>query len=1051
MKRQVKAAVSIFAAVSVAAGMMGVTAFAEQLAAGGTADFNNGTDSLELINPNDFSGFDYTAAYVEGGAGKTSGDQAYQMQLSSFTNSGTNTPGFVIPYYPFSVNNGDDSGIDTRTLEFSVKYDESCDYIRLQTYIATAPDNWNTTAMVDMVTFRDGKIYVFNNTDTGITAEPGRWYRVVVEEHFTPADTKIYINGEVFNCTLDCAYILGNRWTQLQAVTEASSTARNVTLTVDDIETYTGVYDAAAEDSVQYSVNDTVNYTQSTGSILIDGTESVDDILSAVTASGDKFIIDSIEGNNRIESGNVSDGNVVVIASPNGKVFEYIALTTSEKKLDTDLDFDNGTDSLTLVNPGNFSDYTYEAAYIEGGSGKAQGDLAYEMSLDNIPYSVANTPGFNLPYYDWGPNNGDDNGIDTRTMELSVRYDESSDYIRIQTYLCKDPEKWNDSDTAMVDFVTFRDGKIYVFNNTDTGLTAKPGEWYRIVIEEHYDSTQSKVYINGQRFDWCIDEITIFGNRWTQLQAGLEASETEETRNVTLAIDDIETYTGAYTPNDNAVPAYTVNDTVEYLETTRTIFAGSDTTAAQVLDAVETRGEKMILESISSDNKIESGTVSDGNVVVVKSPDGRAFAYIYIRTDEEGKIIDQDSFGEDSYYSVTWDAPARDYSGTGTASGLFGRASGDVSYRMYTEDLPASLGCAHRYNFMANTNVCSADAFTKEFSIAAEGDMDAVKLLLRTKLNNDDGLLNYNEPIAFSKDGTITVAQDAVGIIDQSFREKQWYRIALTIHPKECTYDLYLNGEKVADMVRLVSEEDAAIYDITSIEWFNIQPIFNADGTENRSGNVYIDDTVTYYGEYINDPQNNTEITSGYEIDEANGTITVPDGTDISTFAGYMDFGDTTPVIYEDDAYETQVDEWIENGNVLVLTSANGKVFAYYTIVTSGGTEPDPDPDPEDEFRVDDAIALQLTPEQGAAPAAAKASINMHVPADEAARETVLVVAAYKDGVLQGIEYVSESVSGDRLLEAELELAETDGVTVKAMLWDGGMKPYIGAAEASYE
>ena len=71
--------------------------------------------------------------------------------------------------------------------------------------------------------------------------------------------------------------------------------------------------------------------------------------------------------------------------------------------------------------------------------------------------------------------------------------------------------------------------------------------------------------------------------------------------------------------------------------------------------------------------------------------------------------------------------------------------------------------------------------------------------------------------------------------------------------------------------------------------------------------------------------------------------------------------------------------------------------------MTSGGTEPDP----EDEFRVDDAIALQLTPEQGAAPAAAKASINMHVPADEAARETVLVVAAYKDGVLQGIEYVS--------------------------------------------
>ena len=146
-----------------------------------------------------------------------------------------------------------------------------------------------------------------------------------------------------------------------------------------------------------------------------------------------------------------------------------------------------------------------------------------------------------------------------------------------------------------------------------------------------------------------------------------------------------------------------------------------------------------------------------------------------------------------------------------------------------------------------------------------------------------------------------------------------------------------------------------------------------------------------------------------------------------------MDFGTASPALYTDNTYTQQVDSWLEEGNVLVLTSVNGKVYSYYTIVIESD-EPGPDPDPDDEFRVDDAIALSVTPAQSGGPATANASINMHVPADEAAREAVLVVAAYKDGVLQGIEYVSESVSGDRLLEAELELEETDGVTVKAML-----------------
>lgn len=67
----------------------------------------------------------------------------------------------------------------------------------------------------------------------------------------------------------------------------------------------------------------------------------------------------------------------------------------------------------------------------------------------------------------------------------------------------------------------------------------------------------------------------------------------------------------------------------------------------------------------------------------------------------------------------------------------------------------------------------------------------------------------------------------------------------------------------------------------------------------------------------------------------------------------------------------------------------------------------------------------------------------MHVPENELPKDTALVVAAYKDGALLSVEYVTDSVTGDKLLEAEMDIAETEGITVKAMLWNSTMTPYI--------
>ena len=67
----------------------------------------------------------------------------------------------------------------------------------------------------------------------------------------------------------------------------------------------------------------------------------------------------------------------------------------------------------------------------------------------------------------------------------------------------------------------------------------------------------------------------------------------------------------------------------------------------------------------------------------------------------------------------------------------------------------------------------------------------------------------------------------------------------------------------------------------------------------------------------------------------------------------------------------------------------------------------------------------------------------MYVPDEKGAQETTFILAVFKDNVLQSLKYVKETVTGDKQLEAEIEAR--DGVTVKAMLWDGKQRPFVQA------
>lgn len=76
-----------------------------------------------------------------------------------------------------------------------------------------------------------------------------------------------------------------------------------------------------------------------------------------------------------------------------------------------------------------------------------------------------------------------------------------------------------------------------------------------------------------------------------------------------------------------------------------------------------------------------------------------------------------------------------------------------------------------------------------------------------------------------------------------------------------------------------------------------------------------------------------------------------------------------------------------------------------------------------------------------------KASVSIYVPDNMPEQTGRLIIAVYKNGILQSIKMTEKNISGDDKVEATTDVEDTEGVTVKTFFWDDNMKPYISAAE----
>ena len=606
-------------------------------------DFNDGklVDGVTVSSNATWSGLD------EAGCGKFAGDKTYHFIAK---NGAYAEVSFSFDYYKGVDTLCGDGSIQQKTLEFSMLYDNigDCELV-LHGDIARNKATHGWAGSYDYLKIQSGKVYAISGTndaqtmvDTGITVDADKWYRVALEyiETSSGRNVNVYFNGqkvtENFNTGGNSVY---DKSTVLKLKSPSTSDLRSVY--IDDVAVYEGFYNATA-DTVEYS-SDTIE----NGEISVQAGTTADTVLAGITTTGDKFVISKLTGVAQTVTGEISNGNLVVIKSPSGKSFEYINLDVAEpdptptpepgSNIYFETDFNDGelVDGVTVSNNAAWT------GIDEPGCGKISGDKAYHMAVKNASYAEAS---FAFDFYKGVDTLAGGESIQQKTLELSFLYNGIGDCeLALHGDIARNASThgWAGS----YDYLKVQSGKLYAISGNndaqalvDTGISLEENKWYRAAVEYRLQEggRYVNVYFNGQK---VTENFNTGGNsvydKSTVLR--IKSSSTSTVRN--LFVDDVAVYAGLYDPTGDTVE-YSSSDVNDGKISTET-GTGADT----VLSKITTDGDKYVIEKLTGVAKPVTGNVSNGNIIVVKSPNGKGFDYITI-----------DQFDLDSEIEITTDA-----------------------------------------------------------------------------------------------------------------------------------------------------------------------------------------------------------------------------------------------------------------------------------------------------------------------------------------------------------------------------------------------------------
>jgi|GEM_PF-5873471 len=720
-------------------------------------------------------------------------------------------------------------------------------------------------------------------------------------------------------------------------------------------------------------------------------------------------------------------------------------LGTTSFAMNEDYNFNDQTQKLVLVQDGSTvagagyynrnkdgAKFIYENAFL----GRKSGDYSQTMYIDNVPQSDQAGDGYTVT--------SNIQLTAARTLEFSFAAD--GDYDQVYMIL---RHKYTATDLGYDNnFLGFKqDGSIYL-RGSKVGTFDKR-QWQRVALTYYPDGTYD-LWINGNMYNdgvkFNTSKTALYGFSWIQMDLQIPKNSTvvtKELRSAMISVDDCKEYAGVYDYTLDKINYSILSDAGNVaVRSKNSVYL----TAGATVESLTTELVQYESFSFYTDGTftqpLTTGVIPEGAYLVLRSVNGEALNYLKLTYDENVKTLYNTNFNNNETINK---ADIKTYTQIAHEAQLFGKGPDDKAY-VFNAQVPANVE-ENGGRFSLDNSIyelcdrnwgdLSVDKqeITLEASAAVSGE-SGLRLLGRPRFYNKSNpaaeVRGYKIYMEMSPDGSAVAVDSAIK--EFKFNKNEWVRIAMTIYPAQMQYDLYLNGEKIVDKAWLDSiYTDTQAYAYRGFNWLSLSgsylKISDTDVTL-RTGKAALDDYKVYLGGYKEDSQNIISLTSNFPIDNTNGYIYVDNGLDVTDFASGLSFGAANAAIYSDNTYLVNPTEIVE-GNVLVLTSENGYVMKYYTIVPLSISI-----DNQISLYVDDQLSNILSVGN------LKASINAYAPLF-ADKSGALVLAVYENGDLKGVVVDSKQIDGRTNYETAYTLASTAGIKVKAMFFESleNLKP----------
>ena len=719
-----------------------------------------------------------------------------------------------------------------------------------------------------------------------------------------------------------------------------------------------------------------------------------------------------------------------------------VAVTTSWIKTDfTDGILPQGVASKEIRSEVNTDPEGYH--FETGVGGRAADDKSLVVKLE-IPKGMAdeNTKdGIQV-----GVNKGEVNGY--RTAEFSVLFDGDYDYGTVFENVKRGGAAYND----LVQFMA--DGKVMVRQNNSMKLAGyyHKGEWIKVAIS--WNTTGAyKLYLNdllavsGYGIGSSGD-VKNWG--WFNVNTCTAANESDEVKNVTMALDDLKVYDGTYDMTeyaDRIAYSNSMGNDYTLIKNSGSLIIPQNSTLADLKSGIGvTNGTVRVYTDGTYQSQLTdtAAIVPEGAKVVVQATKNDRIDTLTVTHDAAKKEISSFDFeGEISPVSFV---DAKNYGTDALKEGTYGKET--KMYQATASNVPADVEGGGRISLL--DSLPSMGSFTEdggtyllatekskmtlEYSFLADGDYTNISFIGRPYYLNYKEIKNvqgYTQYLSIAKDGSVqyTDDQNTQQTSDIKLLPGQWNRFAFEVNPESLGMRIFINGQLAVPFVRLANGyTDRDTYIFKGFSWLSpvLQFSKDSEAANTRTASMAIDDMEVYYGNYKADSADEAKIL-GTNLGMDGNTLYLSDDASVLSFITESNFGNATAKVYMDSSctQTLSADDEMSAGNVVVLTSESGKAYSYYNIRQKAAEE----------------IKTYIDNTEGnviVAPCTLKAAYG------GAEGSGVLMMAVYKNGQL--IKLVSDDSAAH---EVSYTVADTNGITAKAMLWNSlkAMKPVAASKE----